>query len=74
MDPRRPQGNNKCCNLEYIFRNLADRDLLSKSDPICVMYTRPPGSKSWVQVLRTEVVFDDLNPDFARKVSIQGFL
>ncbi|CAG7827791.1 unnamed protein product, partial [Allacma fusca] len=49
-------------------RNLADKDLLSKSDPMCVVFNRPPGSRSWVQMLRTEIVKDDLNPEFVTKV------
>ncbi|CAG7687278.1 unnamed protein product [Allacma fusca] len=49
-------------------RNLLNKDLLSKSDPLCVVYNRPPGSKSWVPFKRTEVIDDDLNPDFVTKV------
>ena len=33
-----------CC------RKLQDRDVLSKSDPICVLFTRPLGKESYVEV------------------------
>lgn len=50
--------------------SLCDKDLLSKSDPMCVMFTKPkgnPGCPSWVEIGRTEVVKDSLNPEFNKK-------
>lgn len=43
-------------------------DVLSKSDPMCVIFQRPFNSKKWVELLRTEVLDNNLNPDFATKV------
>ena len=39
---------------------LADMDLFSKSDPICVLFSRKQGD--WVEEGRTEVIQDNLNP------------
>jgi len=50
--------------------SLCDKDLLSKSDPMCVMFMKPkgnPGCPSWVEIGRTEVVKDNLNPEFNKK-------
>ena len=50
--------------------DLANKDVLSKSDPMCVVFQRPFNSKKWVEVLRTEVLDNNLNPDFATKVCV----
>jgi len=54
----------------FFARNLLDKDLLSKSDPMCVIYHQPRGCSSnhWVEFMRTETIRDTLNPDFASKV------
>ncbi|KAK2194288.1 hypothetical protein NP493_1g12030 [Ridgeia piscesae] len=48
-------------------RKLQDRDVLSKSDPICVLFTRPFGKEGYVEFGRTEMIKDTLNPDFVKK-------
>lgn len=53
------------------FRSLLDKDILSKSDPMCVVYHKPRGSNHFVELLRTETIKDTLNPDFATKVDMQ---
>jgi hypothetical protein len=47
-----------------------DKDFLSKSDPMCVVYHRPLGAKKWVELIRSEYIKDNLNPDFIKKVRI----
>uniref|UniRef100_A0A8C9PCY4 Copine 5 n=1 Tax=Spermophilus dauricus TaxID=99837 RepID=A0A8C9PCY4_SPEDA len=49
------------------FRNLLDKDMFSKSDPLCVMYTQGMENKQWREFGRTEVIDNTLNPDFVRK-------
>ena len=57
-------------------RSLRDLDVFSKSDPMCVVYTQPFGStststgKKWQELLRTECIQNNLNPDFTQKVQI----
>ena len=46
--------------------SLPNLDLLSKSDPICVLYTKASTAKSgrdsWVKYGMTEMIKDNLNP------------
>ncbi|XP_025014113.1 protein BONZAI 1 isoform X2 [Ricinus communis] len=55
--------------LSFSATNLRDRDVLSKSDPMVVVYTKgrdgPP-----IEVFRTEVVLNSLNPTWIMKYSI----
>ncbi|KAK3875167.1 hypothetical protein Pcinc_019948 [Petrolisthes cinctipes] len=51
-------------------RNLRDTDVFSKSDPVCVLFHQPYGSKNWTEYKRTECVDNTLNPDFATKITI----
>jgi len=55
-------------------RNLLDLDLTSKSDPMCVVYSKPFGaptnSNVWNELQRTERIQNSLNPEFTKKVQI----
>ncbi|CAL8097154.1 unnamed protein product [Orchesella dallaii] len=51
-------------------RNLLDMDVFSRSDPMCVVYHHPAGMSHWVELVRTEVVWDCLDPDFVTKVTL----
>ncbi|XP_007517884.1 copine-5 isoform X4 [Erinaceus europaeus] len=54
-------------------RNLLDKDMFSKSDPLCVMYIQGMENKQWREFGRTEVIDNTLNPDFVRKFIIDYF-
>ncbi|XP_069668660.1 copine-8-like [Periplaneta americana] len=56
--------------LTLLCRGLQGKDLLSKSDPMCVTYIRPFGESRWVELHRTEVVNNSHDPDFTSKVQI----
>ena len=45
--------------------DLANKDLLSKSDPLCVMYMQRNGQ--WFEIGRTEVIKDNLSPAWEKK-------
>jgi len=45
--------------------DLADKDILSKSDPICVMFMQR--NNQWFEVGRTEMIKDNLNPAWEKK-------
>lgn len=51
---------------------LSDKDLLSKSDPMVVMFTeiRDQHNKRWKEFDRTETVKDSLNPSFVKSFVI----
>jgi len=54
-------------------KNLADKDALSLSDPMCVVWIRRGLQTEWTEVGRTEVIQNTLNPEFATKIRI-GYL
>ena len=60
--------------LSISARNLADLDITSKSDPMCVVFLKPFGepinSSNWQELIRTEKIENTLNPDFAKKLQI----
>ncbi|XP_039283440.1 copine-8 [Nilaparvata lugens] len=54
--------------LSLSCRSLQGKDVLSKSDPMCVTYIRPFGESRWVEYHRTEVISNSHDPDFAAKI------
>lgn len=52
-----------------------DKDLLSKSDPICIVYLKGLGLKceEYFEIGRTEVIFNDLNPKWNTKIQLDYF-
>ncbi|ELU11603.1 hypothetical protein CAPTEDRAFT_227478 [Capitella teleta] len=48
-------------------RKLQDKDTFSKSDPMCVLYTKPSPKSNFLEYGRTEMIKDSLNPDFVKK-------
>lgn len=48
-------------------RSLKDKDVFSKSDPMCRLEMKSMGQDIFHEVGRTEVLKDTLNPDFAKK-------
>ncbi|XP_021936017.1 copine-8-like isoform X3 [Zootermopsis nevadensis] len=51
-------------------RGLVGKDVLSKSDPICVTYVQRFGDPRWVEFHRTEVISNTHDPDFVAKVRL----
>ena len=52
--------------------NLMDLDVLSKSDPFCVVHYRGSGGQSqFVEVGRTECISDNLNPVWQKKIILE---
>jgi len=60
--------------LSISARNLLDLDLTSKSDPMCVVFSKafgaPANSNTWQELMRTESIKNSLNPNFAKKIQI----
>ena len=54
-------------------RNLEDLDLLSKSDPICILSEYNSRNSQWVRLGQTEQIKDDLNPDFKTRFNVNYF-
>lgn len=49
-------------------RGLRNMDLLSKSDPFVVVYTRERTDKPWKEFYRSKTIWDNLNPDFPDQI------
>ena len=50
-------------------------DTLSKSDPFCVLYKKVPlqknsGPGQYLEIGKTEVIHDNLNPEFVKKMLV----
>ncbi|PRP81554.1 copine-8-like, partial [Planoprotostelium fungivorum] len=56
--------------LSFSCSHLPNLDVLSKSDPQIVVYAKDTGVDTWSVIGRTEIIQDNLNPRFARPVSI----
>ncbi|XP_033644541.1 copine-8-like [Asterias rubens] len=54
-------------------RDLIDKDVMSKSDPMCVLYTTQLGSRDFAEYERTEMIKNSLNPDFVKKFNLTYF-
>ena len=59
--------------LSFSAKNLRDMDVFSKSDPFCVAYYRPFGLNKWQELRRTEVIMNNLHPEWTAKVRISYF-
>ena len=42
-------------------------DITSKSDPVCVLCIKRPGEHNWIQFAKTEIIRDNLNPNWVKK-------
>ncbi|CAK8696201.1 unnamed protein product [Clavelina lepadiformis] len=52
--------------------NLLDKDVMSKSDPLCALYVQKKDGK-WFELGRTEVILNNLNPRFAKTFVIDYY-
>ncbi|KAJ7370747.1 Copine-4 [Desmophyllum pertusum] len=58
--------------LHISCRGLLDKDTTSKSDPLCSIYIQDTHGK-WVEHARTEKIQNNLNPDFAKGITIDYY-
>lgn len=49
-------------------RNLINTDLLSKSDPYCVVSMKEPWQDQYYEIGRTEIINDTLDPQWVKKI------
>lgn len=81
VGPQAPLSNMPATEvkLEIAAKNLRDRDIISKSDPVAVVFEEvrnfhvPVGSpqeQQWREIGRTESIKDDLNPHFKIHVTV----
>jgi hypothetical protein len=53
------------------FRNLKDKDVFSKSDPLCVVGIKETANGAFSEIGRTECVQNCLSPEFATKIRVK---
>jgi len=68
----------QCCpatflDLHISCKELKNCDIGSKSDPFAVVYMRNSTMEEWKEVGRTEVIKNNLNPNFVTAVRVQYF-
>ncbi|RUS84077.1 hypothetical protein EGW08_008189 [Elysia chlorotica] len=59
--------------LSISCRKLIDADVFSKSDPMVVLFLTDPVSRGWKELGRTEIIWNNLNPDFVKKFVMQYY-
>merc|ERR1712183_237607 len=63
-NPPPPASCQSKVELRISCTNLIDKDVMSKSDPMCVLYHNDNGR--WIESHRTEQILNNLNPSFAQ--------
>lgn len=51
-------------------RNLINLDVMSKSDPQAILYEKKIDSHNFIEIDKTEVIRDNLNPDFTKEFDV----
>lgn len=49
-------------------RNLINADIITKSDPFCIVWMKEPWQEQHYEVARTETIDDNLNPQWVKKL------
>lgn len=72
VESNQSTGNAKAnIELSISARNLINLDILSKSDPQCRVYIRTSTKEEYEEIGKTEVINDDLNPNWLEKVLLE---
>ena len=68
-----PRSGLPTTTVELFFRcaNLKDTDIISKSDPVAVLFGKGRGQSEWREVWRSEKIIDDLNPSWKKTFTIE---
>ncbi|ORX76492.1 Copine-domain-containing protein [Anaeromyces robustus] len=59
--------------LRIKLSNLVDKDTFSKSDPQVTVYCRNSTKSQWLEIDKTEVIMNNLNPEFAKPIEVDYF-
>lgn len=68
-----PGGPSNKVLISIACRNLIDLDTFSKSDPIVHVFLRDSKMKPYSLIGKTEMVLNNLNPDFTKTFSIDYY-
>ena len=64
-DPMMPMNPNIKVEISVACTSLKNKDLFSKSDPLCILYEKRNGK--WAEKDRTEMIHNNLNPQWQKK-------
>jgi hypothetical protein len=56
--------------LSFACRELVDLDTFSLSDPQVIMYMKDTKQTSWNEIGRTEIIWNNLNPNFVKTIIV----
>jgi len=59
--------------LRIKLNNLVDKDTFSKSDPQVTVFCRHSTRAQWLEVGKTEIIMNNLNPEFAKPIEMDYF-
>ena len=63
-------ANGTNVELTVFCTNLKDKDVFSKSDPVCLLFEKY--QERWIEIGRTEMILNDLNPRWTKKFNINS--
>ena len=68
-------GSSMCSKVQLFIscRNLKDVDFVGVSDPLCNLYMRENPAGAWQKVGSTEIMKDNLNPDFEKSFTVNFY-
>ncbi|XP_041453953.1 copine-8-like isoform X2 [Lytechinus variegatus] len=72
MDPEQSIPATKV-ELTVSARKILDLDVITQSDPVCVLFMKALGSNEYREYGRSEVIMNTLNPDFVKKFTMDYF-
>lgn len=71
--PQASAGPSSMVELHISCRNLVDLDTFSKSDPVVHVYIKDSKTRPYMLVGKTEVIDNNLNPDFTKHFKIDFY-
>ena len=64
-----PSSQFPIIELHVSAKNLVDMDIITVSDPVCALFV--PDGRGWTELARTEVVWNNLNPEWVKFFTVQ---
>ena len=65
-----PESMEMKVELHVSCRKLKNLDILTKSDPQVIFYVQNERTKKWIEYGKTEMIKDNLNPDFTHYFTV----
>lgn len=65
------QTQRKYINAVFFFRQLKSKDAFSKSDAVCILFTKDPKDGTEIEIDRTEQLKNNPNPEWMKKFELE---